>query len=116
MIPEKLQTAFLRVLAALAMGLFLRVHAADPAPGTRRIQPNDVIFIRVVGEVDLILGRLSSERDFADEVLARWAEARDEEAAAIAFDGLGEELAQARRAQLESQKLDDAIFGHDYEG
>ena len=73
------------------------------------------LFELVVGEVDLILGRLSSERDFADEVLARWAEARDEEAAAAAFETLGEELSQARKAQLDSQKLDDAIFGQDYE-
>ncbi len=57
MIPEKLQTAFLRVLAALAIGIFCSVHAADPAPTTRKIQPNDVIFIRVVGEVDLTMER-----------------------------------------------------------
>jgi polysaccharide export outer membrane protein len=57
MILEKLQTAFLRVLVALAMGLFLRVEGADPAPGSRRIQPNDIIFIRVVGEVDLTMER-----------------------------------------------------------
>lgn len=57
MIPEILHTAFLRVLAALAIGLFCRVQAADPAPATRRIQPNDVIFIRVVGEVDLTMER-----------------------------------------------------------
>jgi len=57
MIPEKLQTAFLRVLAALAIGIFCTVHAADPATTTRKIQPNDVIFIRVVGEVDLTMER-----------------------------------------------------------
>jgi len=57
MIPEKLQVAFLRVLIALAMGLFCRVHAAEPSPSSRRIQPNDVIFIRVVGEVDLTMER-----------------------------------------------------------
>lgn len=57
MIPVKLQTAFLRVLAALAIGLFCRVHAADPALSSRRIQPNDIIFIRVVGEVDLTMER-----------------------------------------------------------
>lgn len=57
MIPVKLQMVFLRILATLAIGLFCRVGAADPVLSTRRIQPNDVIFIRVVGEVDLTMER-----------------------------------------------------------
>jgi len=46
-----------RILAPLLLAFALNALAADPAATSRKIQPNDVIFIRVVGEVDLTMER-----------------------------------------------------------
>jgi superfamily II DNA or RNA helicase len=73
------------------------------------------MFELVVGEVDMILGNLTDERDFPDIVMDLWAGAASTEEAAARFRALGEELLAAKRSYEETRALDDALFGDDYE-
>ncbi len=72
------------------------------------------MFELVIGEMDMILGRLEEERDFEELVLEAWVNARSEEDVRANFDRLGEKLQQARQAYQKSQEYDEALFGEDF--
>lgn len=74
------------------------------------------LFELVAGEMEMILGELDEEQDFATLVMDLWASS----AAAAgecerAFDALGERLAAARQRYDNMQELDRALFREDYE-
>lgn len=71
------------------------------------------LFELVVGETGLVLGERFTSDEFAEEVLRRWRESEGRVAEALA--GLGDELAAARDAYGEVQKLDETLFEKDYE-
>jgi SNF2 family DNA or RNA helicase len=72
------------------------------------------MFELVIGEMDMILGQLSDERDFEEIVLEIWARARDEEDFAAGMSELGEELVKARSAYQHMKDYDEALFGEDF--
>jgi SNF2 family DNA or RNA helicase len=72
------------------------------------------MFELVIGEMDMILGQLSDERDFEETVLEIWARARDEEDFAAGMNELGEELVKARSAYQKMKEYDEALFGEDF--
>jgi len=69
----------------------------------------------VIGELDLILGNLSDERDFPDIVFDLWLKAADEKELEEDFARLGEELLQAKERYLAIKQLDEQLFGEEYE-
>jgi SNF2 family DNA or RNA helicase len=71
------------------------------------------LFELVVGETGLVLGERFSSDEFAEEVFHRWRDSGGRVAEALA--GLGDELAAARNAYGEVQKLDETLFAKDYE-
>ena len=73
------------------------------------------LFELVIGELDLILGSLSDERDFPDIVLDLWLKAADEQELEQGFTRLGEELLQAKEQYLAIKQLDEQLFGEEYE-
>ncbi|MCI0407525.1 MAG: DEAD/DEAH box helicase, partial [Acidobacteria bacterium] len=73
------------------------------------------LFELVVGEVDMILGNLDPEREFADVVFDLWRSSRDDADARSRFERLGEELVAARERYRESTRLDDLLFREEFE-
>lgn len=77
----------------------------------RRVQ----LFELVVGEMDMVLGNLTDERDLEDRLLALYADAKSESEIDAGFDALADELLSARRGYERTKKLDEALFGRDFE-
>jgi len=72
------------------------------------------MFELVIGEMDMILGHLSDERDFEDLVMDVWARAQTPEQAAEGFAQLGDALVKAREAYQRTREYDEALFGQDF--
>jgi SNF2 family DNA or RNA helicase len=72
------------------------------------------MFELVIGEMDMILGQFSDERDFEDLLMDIWIAAQNTEDLRIKFDQLGETLIEARKAHLKTQQYDEALFGEDF--
>ena len=73
------------------------------------------MFELVIGEIDTILGNLDSDADFSDIILGLWARSHTEAELATRFDELGEQLLAAKSHYEATKRLDEAIFGEDYE-
>jgi SNF2 family DNA or RNA helicase len=73
------------------------------------------MFELVIGEIDTILGNLDSDADFSDIILGLWARSHTEAELATRFDELGEQLLAAKSHYEATKRLDEAIFGADYE-
>ncbi len=72
------------------------------------------MFELVIGELDMILGHWSEEREFPDIVMDIWARS-DAHEVAQKFDRLGEELLQAKTNYLKSKELDQQLFAEEFE-
>ena len=72
------------------------------------------IFELVIGEIDMILGPVTEQRDFEELVLEVWTRAQSEHEIAASMDQLGDTLAAARAAYQHAQEYDDALFGEDF--
>jgi SNF2 family DNA or RNA helicase len=72
------------------------------------------MFELVIGEMDMILGELSDERDFEDLLLDIWVQSHSSEALQTGFNQLGETLLQARQAYQKTREYDEALFGDDF--
>ena len=72
------------------------------------------MFELVIGEMDMILGQLSDERDFEDLVMDVWARAQTPEQAATGFAELGDALVEARESYQHTREYDEALFGQDF--
>ncbi len=72
------------------------------------------MFELVVGEIDMILGRLQDEQDFADMIFEIWTQHPDETARQKAFDAFAARLQKARRAYQQSKEFDEKLFQEDF--
>ena len=61
------------------------------------------LFELVVGELDMILGRVDDDFDFENEVFDAFVDAVDDDEFGRRLDALGNALAEARRSYLEEQ-------------
>jgi SNF2 family DNA or RNA helicase len=73
------------------------------------------MFELVVGEVDMILGRLRGEKEFADKVFDIWSESQDEKERKKQFDAFGRRLKRARTVYDTNKELDEKLFREDFE-
>ncbi len=73
------------------------------------------LFELVVGELGVILGNLTEDRDFPDRVVDIWFDAKTDEEARHRVEELGDELVQAKQEYERSARLDETIFGRDFE-
>jgi hypothetical protein len=67
------------------------------------------LFELVVGELDMILGRVSDDFDFESAVFDAYVTAEDDAAFSDRLDSLGDELAQARSAYAHDRDTVDAL-------
>ena len=66
------------------------------------------LFELVVGELDMILGRIDEDFDFESFVFRSHVEAADDGDFVSRLEALGDEVAQARRSYVESrERIDD---------
>ena len=72
------------------------------------------MFELVIGEMDMILGQLSDERDFEELLLDIWVQSQSAEELRAGFDKLGNTLVEARQAHQETKEYDEALFGEDF--
>lgn len=69
------------------------------------------LFELVVGELDMILGRIDDELDFETSVFRAHVESDGDDEFAARLEALGDDLAQARAGYLESRRRTDALVG-----
>ena len=69
------------------------------------------MFELVIGEIDMILGQLTSDQDFEELVTDLWLASEDASAFQAQMRALGDQLVVAKLAYLEARALDDRLFG-----
>jgi len=69
------------------------------------------LFELVVGELDMILGRVEDDLDFEARVFATYVDAADDAEFVARLAALGDRLAEARRGYLASRSANDAFVG-----
>jgi hypothetical protein len=70
------------------------------------------MFELVVGEIEMILGRLGEgEEEFQDLVLEIYARSGDAQAMREGFDALAARLQAARQEHVATKELQDAVLG-----
>ncbi len=72
------------------------------------------LFELVVGEMDMVLGNLTDERDLEERVLSIYAGANTEEDVGRGFAELEAQLLTARGHHEHVKALDEALFGKDF--
>ena len=72
------------------------------------------MFELVIGEMDMILGNLADERDFAEIVADIWLRSQDEAELKREVESFGEALVRAKQEYLKAQEYDALVFGQDY--
>ena len=73
------------------------------------------MFEMVIGEIDMILGRLNNEKDFSEMVYDIWMDSITEKDRKTAFGQLGRKLVKLKTGYQNSKELDEKIFGENYE-
>lgn len=73
------------------------------------------LFELVVGEMDLLLGEMTDDRDFEDQVFDIYATSKAEGEVEAGFDELAAKLLDARTKLEKTRALDEALFGEGYE-
>jgi SNF2 family DNA or RNA helicase len=73
------------------------------------------MFELVVGEVGSILGNLEGGEEFESLVLNLWLRSHTDKELDQSFDELGRTLLDAQEEYLETKRLDEAMFGEDYQ-
>jgi SNF2 family DNA or RNA helicase len=73
------------------------------------------LFELVAGEIEMILGELDPDRDFAEVVMDLWAHSATPGERDHAFDELAQQLIEARRRYETTQETDRALFREEFE-
>jgi superfamily II DNA or RNA helicase len=72
------------------------------------------LFELVIGEIDMILGHMKGEQEFADRVYEIWVGNRGPEERDRAFAELEREILRARTGYRKSKELDEKLFREDF--
>ena len=72
------------------------------------------MFELVVGEIDMILGRLQGDQEFSDMVYELWVTHPEETERKKAFNALAARIKRARSAYESSKELDEKLFQEDF--
>lgn len=73
------------------------------------------MFEMVIGEIDMILGRLKEEKDFSEMIYDIWVNSISEKERETAFGQLGSRLVKLKTGYQNSKELDEKLFGENYE-
>jgi SNF2 family DNA or RNA helicase len=73
------------------------------------------MFEMVIGEIEMVLGRVSGEKDFAERVYDIWLESASAEERQKGFAQLGTQLKRSKTQYETTKTLDEKLFGENYE-
>ncbi len=73
------------------------------------------LFELVAGEMEMILGQIDPDQDFASLVMDAWAACGTPDEEARAFNELSTRLVRARSAYQKTREIDRALFSEDFE-
>jgi superfamily II DNA/RNA helicase len=73
------------------------------------------MFEMVIGEIDMILGRVRGEKEFSDIVYDIWVDSQNPEEREQSFAKLGTKLKRAKTGYVKTKELDGKLFGDTYE-
>lgn len=73
------------------------------------------MFEMVIGEIDMILGRVRGEKDFEDMVYEIWVNSDSREMRGKEFAKLGTRIKRSKTQYGNTRELDEKLFGDDYE-
>jgi hypothetical protein len=73
------------------------------------------MFEMVIGEIDMILGRIRGEQDFSDMVYDIWVKSATGEQRKKSFDELAKHLKRSKTSYQKTKVLDEKLFGENYE-
>ena len=69
------------------------------------------MFELVVGEIDMLLGKMDDERDFADIVMDIWVNSQTQKELEEGMEKFGEKLVNARKEYVNIKEYDNRLFG-----
>ncbi len=73
------------------------------------------MFEMVIGEIDMVLGRVSGDKDFSERVYEIWLQSASPADRAKGFAQLAAELKRSKKQYEKTRTLDDKLFGENYE-
>jgi len=73
------------------------------------------MFEMVIGEIDMILGRITGEKEFSDMVCDIWLNSKTLEERESSFSSLGTQMKRAKTGYEKTRELDGKLFGDTYE-
>jgi SNF2 family DNA or RNA helicase len=73
------------------------------------------MFEMVIGEIDMVLGRVAGEKDFSDRVYDIWLESVSETEREKGFARLATQLKRSKTHYHTTKELDEKLFGENYE-
>ena len=73
------------------------------------------MFELVIGEIDMILGRIRGEREFSEMVYDIWVQSFDAKERRKGFGRLAAQLVRSKNGYLKTRELDEKLFGETYE-
>ena len=73
------------------------------------------MFELVIGEIDMILGRIRGEKEFSDMVYDIWIQSASDTERKKSFDQLAARLKRNKADYEKTKALDEKLFGEDYE-
>ncbi|MGD8769070.1 MAG: SNF2-related protein [Desulfobacterales bacterium] len=73
------------------------------------------MFELVIGEIDMILGRVRGEKEFSDMVYDIWIQSVSEAQRKKGFDQLATRLKRSKAGYEKTKALDEKLFGENYE-
>jgi SNF2 family DNA or RNA helicase len=73
------------------------------------------MFEMVIGEIEMVLGRISGEKDFSDRVYDVWLQSSLPEERQNGFDQLATQLKRSKTRYHTTKVLDEKLFGENYE-
>jgi hypothetical protein len=73
------------------------------------------MFEMVIGEIDMILGRLKGEQEFSEIIYDIWVNSPTEEEKEKSFAQLAAHLKRSKTSYQKTKALDEKLFGEQYE-
>ena len=73
------------------------------------------MFEMVIGEIDMILGRIKGDKEFSEMVYDIWINSENKQDRQKSFTKLGTKLKRAKTGYDKTRELDDKLFGDIYE-
>ena len=73
------------------------------------------MFEMVIGEIDMVLGRVQGEKEFSELVYDIWMQTASTEERQKGFDALGRRIQRSKAQYQATRTLDEKLFGENYE-